>query len=194
MRSLGRHKKMKKIVSALLLGALVLAGSTVSAQDTEAPVEITQAESSKVELLLSGYEYFPTREDLEKASSNAQEILIQIAENEEALPSTRLRAVDALGLFKEDIKTAAFFEKTLHRGGQDKAIVRHAMTSSLKAFGQQALPWVQPYLGHQDLQMRISAVHAVGRLGGVEGVQMLQFQRQIEPELLVRQQMVRFLR
>jgi hypothetical protein len=201
---------MKKWSAALWLAAAGLVGGEALGQDVAAPaVEapaapvidraalsklVGAAEQEKIKLLLSGYEFFPKREELEAVTPHAQQVLVAIAEDQGALPSLRLRAIDALGFFPQGEPAALYFEQVLHRGQGEDVFLRHAMTASLQAFGQQALPWVQPYLEHADLQMRLSAVHAVGRFGGVEGVQILRARQVVERDAFVKKQLGKFVR
>ncbi len=212
---------MKNIKGCLLLAGLLLLPTGALAQDTadlgagavtpgvstpavvKVPVmdhaallraKVTQAQIDKVKLLLSGYEFFPTREDLERATPMAAQVLMHIAEDEEALPSMRLRAVDALGFFQKEDKVALYFEAALQQEHREAVYLRHTVTSSLRAFGQQALPWVQPFLTHQNLQVRLSAVHALGRFGGDEGLGMLRVQHDLEQDVFVREQLQKFIR
>lgn len=203
---------MSKWMVRALVGFMVvgLAGSA-AAQDTGKPLDkpekaevqganaasepLDSAQVEKVRFLLSGYEYFPTREALEEASPQAQAILIQLAQDEEALPSLRTRALDALGLFGEDAQAGRFFEGFLHDGKAEARYLRHAMGASLKAFGPKALPWVEPYLEHQSVDLRLDAVFAVGRLGGAPGRELLLQRRpSLERDALVKEQLVKFVR
>ncbi len=165
--------------------------------DVAAPAQTPESEAAqhkeRIRFLLSGYEYFPSRADLEKVTPDAPTILMEFANAPGELPSTRLRALDALGLFEQDNRVASFFETMLAQGKNQEKYLRHAITSSLKACGTQALPWVQPYLQHTDTQMRISAVYALGRLGGKEGVAMLRTHQGLETNATVKAQMSRFL-
>lgn len=185
---------MKRLVMTLILASAALVAAVAVAQDTTpapAPVAqapIPQAEIDKVNLLLSGYDYFPTRADLEAASGRAVEILVAISQDEAALPSARNRALDALGLFEGHPQVAAYFEQTLALGQLEPVHMRHVIGSCMKAFGQQALPWVTPFLDHQDLQTRLSAVHAVGQFGGVDGRETLRLRKPLERDLFVKEQ------
>lgn len=209
---------MKKILTlALMVGAALCGGAALAQDIQQAPAQgapavaapqveapmfdaqavarlVTTAELDKIRLLLSGYEYFPTRADLEAVSPNAQQVLIHIAQDKDALPTLRLRAIDALGLFAQGEHAALYFEGTLHQQRGEEIYLRHAMSSSLKAFGQQALPWVQPYLEHQDMQLRLTAIHSIGNLGGQEGIELLRVRHTVEQDSFVRKQMGRFLR
>ena len=73
--------------------------------------------------------------------------------------------------------------------------MRHSINSAMKAFRDQALPWVSPYLGHGDVQLQLTAVSAVGKFGGVDGrVVLEQLRPQLDTNPLVRDQVRRFMR
>ncbi len=196
---------MRRIVMSILVAVVGLAASIAVAQDARKPAPkvaevakvqrpITPEAVDKVKLLLSGYDYFPTREDLERATPRAYEVLFQIASDEAALPSARTRALDALGLFDAKAEVAVFLETSLAEARFEGIYLRHAVTSSMKAFGPSALPWVTPYLNHQDLQLRLSAIHAVGHFGGDDGKVMLREVDRLERDQLVKSQIKRFVR
>lgn len=190
---------MRRMLIALTLAASALLTTPAFAQDTTPPandgqVSIDPAQREKITLLLSGYHYFPTREKLEAESPNAPAILIAIAEDGAHLPSLRIQAIRALGLFSDDATAATWFERRLHEARLPEDLLRHALTASLRGFGERALPWVEPYLGHPDEQMRLSAVNAIGKLAGAPGRLVLEQRREMELDQRVIQDMDRFIR
>ena len=182
----------RTLAIALLL--LLVGPQTVSAQDSTLPQGVTKAQRDSVELLLSGCDYFPTQGDLLAVTPKVASVLIAMATDTTELPSTRLRAIDALGLFERDPQVATHFETTLFDGSADEVILRHSVTSSMKAFGDQALPWVQPYLAHREVQLRLTAIHAVGKFGGAEGRTLLQYHSRSETNHVALEQLSRFTR
>jgi len=192
---------MRRVFIGLFIALVAFVGSAVFAQgvdkkEAEAPSKKEAALEAevvdKVKLLLSGYEYFPTRADLTRATPRAYEALEAIAEDGAALPSMRTRALDALGLYDEKAEVALILERILAEEKLEDVYLRHAVTSSMKAFGQQALPWVAPFLSHTDVQLRLSAVYAVGHFGGSVGKEVLQQRIEVERDKLVLERIQRF--
>ncbi|MEL6181996.1 MAG: hypothetical protein AAFS10_23755 [Myxococcota bacterium] len=174
-------------LAALLAG---LMSATALAQDTTAPVvgapdvrvavpaDVTDAEHNKIMLLLSGHDYFPTHSDLLAATPKARAILFAIATDANALPSHRIRAIDALGLFPEDDSLAQFLEQALNQTDLRPTFARHYINTSLKVFHEQAVPWVAPHLNNPDLQTQLTVIHSLGLFGGNSGREVLRFHRQ----------------
>jgi HEAT repeat protein len=176
-------------LSALSLLVVLTFATTATAQsNSPSNLPADQAEQQIV-LLLSGYDYFPSRAKIESVSANAPEILIAISKDKARLPSLRSRAIDALGLFAGHPRVAQHFEATLAAGQLDEVALRHSLTSSLKAFGDRALPWVAPYLDHKDPVVRLDAAHAIGRLGGVDGAELIRTRTAVERDDFVRAQL-----
>jgi hypothetical protein len=168
---------------SLALCLVVGFGAVAVAQD--AP-EATDAQRSTITFMLSGYEYFPTRADLEAVTPAAPQVLAALSQDEAQLPSLRVRAIDALGLFSDDPVAALHFEGVLATGGLEETYLRHSLTSSLKAFGPRALPWVEPYLAHADVVTRVDAAYALQRFGGDDGVELLRLRKSAESDPFVR--------
>lgn len=171
--------------------ALLMGMATVASAQAEDSPAATAAQTDKILLMLSGYEYFPTRADLEAVTPSAPDVLIAISKNTDLKPSLRVRAIDALGLFDGEARAATHFEAVLAAGNLDEVYLRHSMTSSLKAFGPAALPWVQPYLGHGDSVIRLDAAHAMQRFGGEDAREMLRLRKDVESDPFVRDQLTK---
>ena len=155
------------------------------APDFTAGLEITDAERQKIQFLLSGYEYFPSAGELKRVSPHAHAILFEIASDRDALPSLRLRAIDALGLLPKSEALASFFEDKLKTGELSTVYANHYINASMKVYREAALPWVSPLLNHVDLQTQMTAVHAIGRFGGLEGRQILNFHAQFTRDAIL---------
>jgi len=189
---------MRRFLIMIALAAVALVATPAFAQDSHdapAPAEATpQAQKDQIILLLSGYHYFPTRDKLAAESPNAPQILIGIAEEASNLPSLRIQAIRALGLFADDAVAATWFEARLAEGRLPEDLLRHTLTASLRGFGERALPWVEPYLGHPDPQVRMSAIHAIGSLAGENGRLVLEARRDMEVDVQALHDMDRFIR
>ena len=166
-----------------LMAAPIAAQESFSPVDTKTPVDAltvtaTDAQREQILFLLSGYEYFPSADELTKVTPNAHAVLFQLATDESALPSHRLRAIDALGLLPRNGALARIFEEKLSDTTTSPLLTRHYINASMKAFGEDALVWVAPHLNHIDLQTQLTVIHAIGLFGGVGGRQLLEFQAQ----------------
>jgi hypothetical protein len=180
----------RRITAILSFALLTLAALPVFAQDmptladlTTTPVTDVQTfttATKKVEVLLSGYDFFPTRSQLEAATPLAKFSLIQIAGDVNRKKSIRVRAVDALGYFKDDPTVAEYFETTLANQPTDGYFLRHTITAALKSCETRAVPWVEPILRGQDLQAKLSAVHGLAKFGGLDGQRLLENHRVLD--------------
>ncbi|GEM_PF-6006380 len=138
-----------------------------------------RSEEERIRFLLSGYEYFPSKQDLLKVGDGArvQSILIALVKNVSKRPSLRLRAVDALGYFKGD-KVDTFLKTTIASTvkGKDgvqnrtqKRIRSHAITSFAKSAQKDGLKFLTKLAIHSDLDIRLSAIYGIGKHCGKEG-------------------------
>jgi hypothetical protein len=196
---------MRRLITLISFAIALTLALPASAQEVGFPsvAEVTNRsldaatltpKRQRIEFLLSGHHFFPEREDLVQVSPDAHLILIQIARDGAVRRSTRLRAIDALGLFNEDPEVASYFEQLLALGTANSRFLRHSVTSSLKAFGPRAVPWVKPYLDAPDLQMRLDVINSMGKFGGVEGKDLLRTAAPLERNEVAREQIVRALR
>ena len=158
-----------------------------------AAFKVSEAQRQKVQLLLSGYEYFPTVGELRQVSPHVHVILIEIASDEGSLPGLRLRAVDALGLLPQSDALANFFEDKLVKTNLSTVFANHYINASMKVYREAALPWVSPLLNHVNLQTQLTAVHAIGRFGGFDGRQLLNFHAQFARDALLHENIERAL-
>lgn len=137
----------------------------------------------RVQFLLSGYEYFPTRKDLDEVASAPilTTVLKSMVSDSKLAPPTRFRAVDALGLYNEP-DVAKFLLGYVAPPAKDAdpadihtlELMRHrviiAYAKSQGALSNEALI---PLLEDSDLQIRLTAISALGKHGGLEAVKHL---------------------
>jgi|SRR5690554_1321121 len=154
------------------------------------PVEDSVPESAemakareKVQFLLSGFEFFPKREDLDAVAPAPMmtSILKGFVANPETAPTTRFRAVDALGLYSQE-DVGAFLLPYANAPGKvaDEAelrtleMMRHrSIIAYAKSQQERANAGLIPMLEDSDLQIRLTAISALGQHGGAEGVKHL---------------------
>ncbi len=164
-------------------------------EDVPAVKPEEQGVRERVEFLLSGYEYFPSREDLDKVALAGEmtPVLQVISVDDAAPPSMRSRAVDALG-FYDDEATIVHLRKLalketdgLPRKKLRSARARryHAITSFARAAGEQALGDLQGLMEHKDVQVQLSAISAIGKHCGAPGKEVLKTRQGIEQDQVI---------
>ncbi|MBA2664806.1 MAG: HEAT repeat domain-containing protein [Bradymonadaceae bacterium] len=148
------------------------------------PEQLEQAKArEKVVLLLSGYHHFPSRADLDAVAEAEplMAVLRALAEDEAVAPSMRLRAVDAMGLYDESAATlyliariAPVPESTPSEEARTLGLMRHrAMIALAKSRGVHSIEHLAPLLSDPDLQLRLTAISALGKHGGDSATKLL---------------------
>lgn len=129
--------------------------------------------------LLSGYEFFPSRDDLDKVGGADEivSILVDIVRDADGTAMHRLRAVDALGFYDEP--AAAQFLRKLVKGAKAAGVEasarhsvlmqHHAITAIARSQRDEAVADLEPFLVGSDLQLKLSAVVALGKHGKDDG-------------------------
>lgn len=140
---------------------------------------ISAPDRERVLFLLRGYEYFPTRADLDAvAPAEAMAPLLrELAGSADSGAALRLRSVDALGYYKDEATRALLREWALKAPtSTDKGMLRfemsrqhHAITSLAKAGGEQEVAFLSGLLKQQDVQLQLTAISALGKHGGAKG-------------------------
>ena len=150
---------------------------------TQEPTKVLlrQEVEERLEVLLSGHEFFPQRSHLDALASpdTISQLARTFAVDPNRRPSLRLRAVDLLGYYGDD-DTARFLQKLLEENSGVTAkdhlhrrLQHRALMALAKGQKSTALPILQPMLHHQDLQLQLSAVSAIGKHGGAKGLEIL---------------------
>ena len=175
--------------------------------DAAPALDRAQVVRERLVFLLSGFEYFPTRKDLDGVANEAtiSALLIELAT--QAVPeraSLQLRAVDALGYYSTPKAIATLRQiaaAPLPATITDAARIRlldarrhHAITSYVRAAGPDALKDVAPLLDDRDLQIQLTAIVAIGRHGGTPGRALLQTKKKGADDPFVLRELRRQLR
>lgn len=140
----------------------------------------TKSLQDRVVFLLSGYEYFPTRADLDAAGSPVEiaALLRTMAVDIDARPSLRLRAVDALAHYDDqetvDLLTKLVTEEPAadlqRRKLRTAGLLRHhAITSLAKVRQQASVAILEQVTETGDVQLTLTVIHALGKHAGEEG-------------------------
>jgi hypothetical protein len=147
---------------------------TVVPTDPQAPEEaVPTDERERALLLLSGYHGIPSRETFEQSLSNPQELMLDLATDPAVSPIHRDRAIGALSYWPS--ATVRDFYASLLDSAETPEMVRHRVLGHLAvAFGDVAIDMIAPYLGDDDLQFRMTAVHVLGEIGTSGALQLLE--------------------
>lgn len=138
----------------------------------------------RLTFLLSGYEHFPTRAELDGVGSADQLItlLLEVQADEQQSTTLRLRAIDAMGYYDQASIIARLNALIAQeQAPQDKqalrlwrATRRHAVLSLARAQGPAALKSLSLLLKpEQDFQLQLTVISAIGKHTGAQGLKQL---------------------
>ena len=121
--------------------------------------------SERVQYLLSGYEYFPTADDLLAVTSTPDVYLLSLAygTGTHTLSIHRHRAIGALAYFPSEL-TRNHLLYMLHSPATPEMTRHHVINALASSFGDAALPIIEPFLSNDDLQLQLTAVAAIGSI------------------------------
>ncbi len=192
-----------------LIAAAALALTTLSLQpamaqqgpsgEGERPSDAEQDSAAirqQLVFALSAYHGGPTQAQLAALGSPEQvaSVLRDIARDAAARPSMRQRAVGSLGHFA-DAHTVDFLERVVdspstlevRRSRDARMLHRRAVSSFARIRGEQAVDKLAAFAARGDLQLRLTAVAALGRFGGKAGrARLRELRAEIEQPLLLR--------
>jgi integrase len=155
----------RTLILAILSGALVVPsisfaqGSGADTPGTTTPV--TSADRERVALLLGAYHELPDQAAFLAASPRAREVLTSMAGDARLFPPHRVRALDALARYWNAPEVFALTASWLADPATRDTTRHDLLTLAARRFGASSVPLVAPYLRHADLQLRLTAVHAL---------------------------------
>ncbi len=164
----------------------------------------TEELRQRITFLLSGYEFFPTRDDLDKAGdpSAVAAVLQDIVRDQDATAMHRLRAVDALGFY--DLPQVAGFLRKLTRGAKaaevsasarhSSLMQHHAITALARSQRDESVTDLEPFLAGSDLQLKLTAIVALGKHGKDNGRQRLRTLIESDEHRLVQREARKYLK
>ena len=128
-------------------------------------VTLDPSVSERVVYLLSGYEYFPTADDLLAVTTTPEQYLLSLAYDAESdtLSIHRHRAIGALTYFPSEL-TRSHLLYMLHSPATPEMTRHHVINALARSFGDAALPIIEPFLSHDDLQLQLTAIAAIGSI------------------------------
>lgn len=170
---------------------------------TAVPETPKQTPTERVRFLLSAYHLFPTHEQFATAGTDAEvsQILREITQDPDMMPSFRLRAMDALALFGDPM-SLALLEQTISTDTKDQPeseknvlnlLRHHAIMSYAKLRGEAALPILEALLKGEDLQLKLTSISAIGKHGGLQGVARLKTLRKSDQHRAVQHEIRKFI-
>lgn len=166
------------------LGLALLAPSTAAARPS-----LAQQEHS-VRVLLSAYEYRPTRAVLDRLGPDVEKVLIRLASHPKVRPTLRVRAAETLGLYPtrdaRGFLRSLLQEPALFGTTTGRLLRRAAMSALAQAFGPAAVPDLAPLREDEDPQIREGCARALGATGAAAAKPILDAWLSHEPELFVR--------
>jgi hypothetical protein len=205
-KRIGARAVIATAFAVMTVGAgLAIAPQPAFAQDsgfTQQATDASESSSVKEQVIfwLSAYHGQPTHEQLDQAGAAGEvaALLREIAADKDARPSMRLRAVDSLGHYADDA-SVGFLERTIatpsslevQRPQHTELLRHHAMLSFARACGEAAVQTLVPFTegGAEagDLQLRLTAISALGRFGGEAGrVELERLQTRVDHPVLKR--------
>ncbi len=179
-----RSSCSKNAIALIIASLAVVCPSVGRAQQAASPAH-TAVEHlrSQVVFWLSGYHGGPTRAQLDALGTPAHITaeLRRLAGDAALRPTLRLRALDALGLYS-DAATTAFVRRVVdapralaeHHPRVAALLRQHALLSYARIRGPASVAQLARFVGADDLQLRLTAVVALGRYGGAAGRDQLQ--------------------
>lgn len=157
------------LAAALVLGTVASipawAGSpaSVAPQQAGAPKASEKTAREKLTLLLSGYHGLPGRAQLEAAIPEVRVQLEALARDPKAFLLHRQRALVALGAWADE-GVFALYTEVLKEQQPDEDLVHRVLPAACQAFGERAMPLVERFLASRELDLRHTAIDALGQV------------------------------
>ncbi|MFU8806135.1 MAG: HEAT repeat domain-containing protein [Bradymonadaceae bacterium] len=183
--------EMKTLLLRALFIALTLAIATpLAAQDAAKDTTAKNSAEAKetITLLLSDYHGVPTRASLLAVSPTARDILLDMARDEDLFSLYRHRALAALGHWP-DAQVQSLMFGLLKSDETSEVLQHHLLGIVANAFGKDAVEVIAPYLAHEDVQLRLSAVGALSRIPHGDAEKVLQHAVSEEKNAVVRERL-----
>lgn len=189
---------MKTSLTVAVLSLLILTPSAGFAQakakpgQKEAPKPFSAPPPGRselrprVEALLGGYEFEPSKQDWQRLGPDALNVLVAIANDDKQLPSRRARAIASMIHFEGpavSANLATFTDSktlpmTLRATAAEVLIARD---------GEKALSRVSPLLSATDPRVRETVAKSLGRLGSADARKTLASRLEKEQDPAVRE-------
>lgn len=137
-----------------------------------------------VRALLSGIEEAPSAAEWEALGPGAVAVLAALHDDPSEAPFVRLRTLWAARFFATD-ESHALLARALER--EDGLALRTAIESLAHAFGAAEVSRIAPFLGHDDVVVRESAIRALDTIHVAAATSALRARMSVEPEASLRE-------
>ena len=159
--------RIRLLTALTIFGLIWVVGMNTLCAEPRADLS---TERARVLMLLKAYDSFPTAAQFKSVARNPQGLLFDIYQDTTVNHGVRLQALDALSLMPDDEVKALFLD--ILGGCWTPPTARdchRALNGLMHGFAATSLDDAAAFLQHPDLQMRLTAVHAIARSGGDPG-------------------------
>lgn len=186
---------MKMLANTIAILALLLCAPLAAAQESpstdgysggptldqpgQIPTDGAEAEQQRARLLLSSHHQLPDKELFEEYLDTPRQTLVDIALDEGQLTLYRKQALSALGYWP-DVMVYEVYTDLLDDEQTPDNLRHRVMLLLADHFSGQALSHLEPRLSDDDLQIRLTAIEAIGRLDSGDAVEALEAARDDE--------------
>lgn len=147
----------------------------------------------RAKLLLSGYHGVPSKQAFEEALASPKLVVTAIALDDNSFAMHRKHALQALGYWA-DAGVLRLYTQLL-QDPQTSEPMRHQVILLLaNHFPGEALDRLRPYLGHDDLQYRLTAIEAIRRLPDDDAVEALRAAKKSETNAVALERLEKYTR
>ncbi len=160
----------QNIFRVIVISLAMLFTAPAMAQQVDDLERFAEPQVEQVRLLLSGYHELPERALFDQVA-DAPEIVEALAHGPHS--PVRDRALAALGRYWPSGDVYLLYARVLADDATPTGTRHRVMVYFADAFGERAIPAIRPYLSSDDVQLRISAVGALGRIGSDEALGIL---------------------
>ena len=158
--------KYRAILAFLLVVSVAFTASSAFGQDAIGPnghPVFTVAERQNVLLLLTAHHELPGKDVFIDASPRARDLLLNLAKTSDSAVHQD-RALLALGYWA-DADVYALYSHVIHAPATREGTRHRVMMRAADVFGESAVGMLKPALESADVQVRITAVTALGYVG-----------------------------
>lgn len=200
---------MKTLLKTIILALTLTVASTAFAQQsttatttgqtdsTTSPVPFpfdgNEKEFERAKLLLSGYHGVPSKKTFEETLDQPKLVVTAIALDDSSFGMHRKHALTALGYWA-DAGVLRTYTGLLQDTQTDESLRHRLMLLLADHFPSEALGHLKPYLSHDDLQYRLTAIEAIRRVPGDDAIAALRQAKKSETNKVALERLEKFTR
>lgn len=154
---------MSRVVVSLAFSFSLVACSSAPSHAAASSQTSPQASRAQVEGLLSGYEYMPSLDDLNRLGPGVTDRLVEISTDLGALNLHRMRALKLLAHYADQPKVHNFLDQFVDKTDQPFAYRRAALISLGSVPDGKSIPRIATFLHSPDIQVRSAAAQALAQ-------------------------------